>query len=48
MVLEVWNYLEDHGCMTNEAGDMLECVTGRIMHMRDFTGWGGVPGKYLR
>jgi hypothetical protein len=47
-ILDIWDHLEDRGHMTNEAGDMFEGLLGHLSMTRDYTGWGGVPGKYLR
>jgi hypothetical protein len=48
MVWDVWDHLEDRGHMDDAAGDMFECIIGCITHMREYTGWGGVPEKLLR
>jgi hypothetical protein len=46
-ILDIWDHLEDHGHMTNEAGDLFESLLGHLHQTREWTGWDGVPGKYL-
>jgi hypothetical protein len=47
-ILDIWDHLEDHGHMTDEAGDLFEGLLGHLEMTRRWTGWDGVPGKYLR
>jgi len=47
-ILDIWDRLEDRGAVDEEAGDMFEALLGHLGQTRAWTGWGGVPGKYLR
>jgi hypothetical protein len=44
----LWDHLEDTGTMDNPAGDMLEGLLDHIREMREWTGWGGVPGEFTQ
>lgn len=47
-VFDIWDHLERSGVMDNEAGDLFEGLLGHLEMTRRWTGWSGVPGKYLR
>jgi len=45
-VYDVWEATEQ-GKDQNVIGDMFEALLERIDAMQAWTGWGGIPGKYL-
>jgi len=47
-ILDIWDHLEDRGHVDNDAGDMFESLLGHLSMTREWTGWGGVPGKLLQ
>ncbi len=46
-ILDVWDHLEEAGVMDDQARDMFESLLGHLSTTREWTGWGGVPGRYL-
>ena len=46
-VFAVWDAVEA-ARPADEIGDLFEVAIMHIGRLRDFTGWGGVAGKYLR
>jgi hypothetical protein len=47
-IIDIWDHLEDHGHMTDEAGDLFESLLGHLSQTREWTGWDGMPGEYTR
>jgi hypothetical protein len=47
-ILDIWDYLEASGVTDAVAGDLFEGLLGHLEMTRRWTGWDGVPGKYLR
>ncbi len=47
-ILDIWDHLENRHVVDEEAGDMFESLLGHLDQTRAWTGWGGVPGKFLR
>lgn len=44
---DLWDRVEAEGT-TTVIGDGFEALCAHIADLREFTGWGGVPGKLLR
>ena len=47
-VFALWDSLESSGVMDNKAGGMFEALLEHIGGLREWTGWDGVPGEFLR
>lgn len=45
-VFSAWDTVEDKGC-TEEMGNAFEALINQISAMQAWTGWGGIPEKYL-
>jgi hypothetical protein len=46
-VFDLWDML-NLDATDEKIGDGFSALVEHIARLRDFTGWGGVPGKYLR
>ena len=46
-VFDLWERVEAEGT-TEVIDDRFEALTNHIMGLREWTGWDGVPGEYLR
>jgi hypothetical protein len=47
MLDDVWVFAEEATHGNDKLGEMFAALTDHIDGLREWTGWGGVPGKYL-